>query len=209
MNQIRPGLLVIKLPHGQRLPKTPGERTAYTAENINYFSCMITEASLITLSEDLGRRLHQSHLTCAVAESCTGGLIGAAITSIAGSSEWFGGGVIAYSNDIKMRLLGVPEQVLTRHGAVSAETVSAMAEGAARLMQTDCAIAVSGIAGPGGGTEEKPVGLIFIGIRVNGETKSFRYIFPGDRSTVRNQTAGTAISLLTTMLTAEQKPQTI
>ena len=201
--------MVIKLPHGKRLPKTPGERSAYTAENINYFPRMITDASLITLSEDLGRHLRRLHLTCSVAESCTGGLIGAAITSVAGSSEWFAGGVIAYSNDIKMRLLGVPEQVLTQCGAVSAETVSAMAEGAARLLQTDCAIAVSGIAGPGGGTEEKPVGLVFIGIRVKDETKSFRYIFPGDRSTVRNQTADTAISLLTTMLTAEQKPQTI
>ena len=144
----------------------------------------------------LGRLMKERHLSCAVAESCTGGLIGGAITSIAGASEWFRGGVIAYSNEVKLRLLGVPERTLLDHGAVSSETVTAMAEGAARLLRTDCSIAVSGVAGPGGGTGEKPVGLVFIGIRVNGRTSSYRFLFSGDRDDVRREAVTTSLSLL-------------
>ncbi|MBN1760074.1 MAG: CinA family protein [Chitinispirillaceae bacterium] len=149
-----------------------------------------------TLARQLGRQLRKMHRTCAVAESCTGGLIGGAITSVAGSSEWFRGGVIAYSNEVKLRLLGVPEQTLLDHGAVSSETVTAMAEGAARLCEADCAIAVSGVAGPGGGTGEKPVGLVFIGVRANGGTSHHRFLFTGDRSAIRQATVTTGLSLL-------------
>jgi PncC family amidohydrolase len=143
--------------------------------------------SLRDLSERLGSRLLMRHLTLCVAESCTGGLLGAAITETAGSSGYFLGGIIAYDNSVKTGLLGVGAAALTRHGAVSAETVTAMAAGAAKLLHADAAIAVSGIAGPGGGTEDKPVGLVFIGISLHDAVRSFEYRFPGTRSAIREQ----------------------
>ena len=154
------------------------------------------ESAAIPLATDLGRLLVELKLTCVVAESCTGGMIGAAITSVAGSSGWFRGGVIAYSNEVKMRLLGIPEQVLAEYGAVSAETVSAMAEGAAKLLGAGCGVSVSGIAGPGGGSDEKPVGLVYIGIFLGGKTSTFRHKFSGGRAAVRNAAAGAALKHL-------------
>lgn len=133
-------------------------------------------------------------MTIAVAESCTGGLIGGALTEVAGSSTYFKGGVIAYDNEIKKRLLNVPEQVLINHGAVSDETVLAMAQGACKLLKTDCAISVSGIAGPGGGTEIKPVGLVYIGIAIREKVTSYKYIFSGDRKEIRQSAVKTALS---------------
>jgi PncC family amidohydrolase len=111
----------------------------------------------------LAAALTARHWTLATAESCTGGLIGAAITDLPGASAYFLGGIIAYDNRIKNQLLGVPETILAAHGAVSAQTVEAMAAGARRQLSADCAIAVSGVAGPDGGTPEKPVGLVYIG----------------------------------------------
>ena len=151
---------------------------------------------IAALAEELGSHLSAHRLTCTTAESCTGGMIGAAITSVAGASGWFHGGVIAYSNEVKMRLLGVPEACLKNNGAVSAETVAAMADGAANLLRSDCAIAVSGIAGPGGGSEEKPVGLIYFGIRVNGTTATHRFLFSGDRHSIRRVATKQGLSLL-------------
>jgi PncC family amidohydrolase len=114
-------------------------------------------------------------------------MIGAALTATAGSSRYFRGGVIAYDNEVKQRILGVPPVTLSRHGAVSAQTVTAMAAGVAALLGTECAIAVSGIAGPGGGTAEKPVGLVYIGIHYCGRTQAFRHLFDGDREVVRER----------------------
>jgi nicotinamide-nucleotide amidase len=110
----------------------------------------------------LGDLLRKRGLTVATAESCTGGSVAARITSVPGSSEYFKGSVVAYANEVKMQLLGVEEETLREHGAVSEETVRRMVVGVQRLMHTDCAIATSGIAGPGGGTAEKPVGTIWI-----------------------------------------------
>lgn len=148
------------------------------------------------LATTLGNILIARNLMCAVAESCTGGMIGAALTEVAGSSSWFRGGVIAYDNTVKMNLLGVPESVLHSYGAVSAETVAAMASGAAILFAVDCAVAVSGIAGPGGGSAEKPVGLVYIGTFVAGITTTSRHVFPGDRRAVREATVTTALQEL-------------
>lgn len=139
-----------------------------------------------SLSTDLGRLLLQLGKTIAVAESCTGGLLGGAISATAGSSGYFRGGVIAYENSVKEQLLGVPGTTLETYGAVSSETVSAMAQGVAALLHTSCAASVSGIAGPGGGSPEKPVGLVYIGVCCNATTTSFRHLFSGDRTTVRN-----------------------
>lgn len=144
----------------------------------------------VILSKKLGSILKNKKLTLAIAESCTGGMIGGAITEVAGSSEYFLGGVIAYDNRIKRDILGVPEKVLSKFGAVSGETVLAMAKGVQKLMNTDCAIAVSGVAGPGGGTKDKPVGLVYIGIAVNKKCWSFEYRFTGTREEIREKTVG-------------------
>jgi len=116
------------------------------------------------LAEELGKLLLEKGLTLSTAESCTGGGIASVITSISGSSEYFKGGIVAYANEVKTALLGVSETTLEKHGAVSEETVLEMAKGAMKSMKTSCAIATSGIAGPGGGTPTKPVGTIWIAV---------------------------------------------
>jgi len=140
------------------------------------------------LSRTAGKFLIEHKLKLSVAESCTGGLLGASLTDIAGSSAYFRGGVIAYDNQIKHQLLGVEEPILDRYGAVSDQTVIAMAKGVCKLFNTECAISVSGIAGPDGGTDQKPVGLVYIGIAVNERIESIRYIFSGNRQQIRSQT---------------------
>lgn len=157
---------------------------------------MSSKPSCNKQAETLGKLLLAKKLTLSTAESCTGGLIGAALTSIPGSSQWFRGGIIAYDNRIKISLLEVPEGILEKYGAVSEEVVLAMAEGAAKKLNTDCSIAVSGIAGPDGGTEEKPVGLVFIGIYCNGKVEVFKNIFPGTRQDVRKQAVGKSIDYM-------------
>ena len=154
-------------------------------------------------AEALGRLLLSKRLTLSTAESCTGGMIGAAITSVPGSSEWFRGGVIAYDNQVKMSLLNVPEAILDKHGAVSAEVVPAMAEGAAVRLNTDCAIAVSGIAGPDGGTEDKPVGLVFIGVYCKGKVEVCKNIFSGSREDVRKNATDKSLKYLIKILKKE------
>lgn len=150
-------------------------------------------SSLYDLARQLGELLVSSGKTCSIAESCTGGMIGATFTSVPGSSNWFRGGIIAYDNDVKIRILGVPERILAEKGAVSPETVENMAKGAAELIVTDLAVAVSGIAGPGGGTKEKPAGLVYIGLYLDGRSFSFRHLFEGDRDQVRNATVAAAL----------------
>jgi PncC family amidohydrolase len=145
------------------------------------------------LAKKLGALLTQNAKTLAVAESCTGGLLGGAITAVPGSSAYFKGGVIAYSNELKQRLLGVPKSLLDKKGAVSAETVEAMASGACRACHTDCAIAVSGVAGPGGGTREKPVGLVYVGIAAGKKVRSYRYLLKGNRRSIRKQAVREAL----------------
>ncbi|HEX3019448.1 MAG TPA: CinA family protein [Chitinispirillaceae bacterium] len=148
------------------------------------------------LSKAVGNFLIPNNLRISVAESCTGGLIGATLTEIAGSSAYFRGGVIAYDNQIKKDILNVPQHVLDNFGAVSDQTVIAMAEGVCKLFKTECAISVSGIAGPGGGTETKPVGLVFIAISFKDKVKSFRFIFSGDRQEIRTQATRAALEQL-------------
>ncbi len=135
----------------------------------------------------LGRLLVKKGLSVAVSESCTGGLLGAALTSAPGSSAWFRGGVIAYANTVKQHLLGVPAAILDKKGAVSAETVELMAQGVQRLFTTECALAVSGVAGPAGGTKEKPVGLVYVGLACGNSVRSFEYRFKGNRQEIRRQ----------------------
>jgi nicotinamide-nucleotide amidase len=135
-------------------------------------------------------------LTLATAESCTGGLIAAALTAIPGSSAVVTRGYVTYSNDAKAQELGVPESVLASLGAVSAEAAQAMAEGALRRAGADLALSCTGIAGPGGATPTKPVGLVFIAAaRRGGPTQVARHVFPGDRAAVRAATVAAALAL--------------
>jgi nicotinamide-nucleotide amidase len=133
----------------------------------------------------------------ATAESCTGGLVTAALTSIAGSSEVVERGFVTYSNDAKTELLGVPPATIAAHGAVSAETTAAMARGAVARTRADLAVSVTGIAGPGGGTATKPIGLVFLGLaRRDGSYRTERHVFAGDRAAVRGAALRAALDLL-------------
>ena len=142
----------------------------------------------------------------AVAESCTGGLVGARLTEVPGSSDVFVGGVIAYDNALKTQLLGVPEPLLAEHGAVSEPVARAMADGAARRFGVAAAISVTGVAGPAGGTAEKPVGTVWIGCSYNRTVETRRSVFPGSRQEVRARAAQAALFLLYRRLSAAARP---
>ena len=147
-------------------------------------------------AEVLYEVLKSKNMTIATAESCTGGMIGAALTAVSGVSECYGFGVVTYANEAKEKLLGVSHTTLETVGAVSYETACEMAQGALKLSGADIAISVTGIAGPGGGTEEKPVGLVYIGIaQKNGEVKAYKNNFLGGRDAVRTQTVVKALEL--------------
>nr|WP_232849890.1 nicotinamide-nucleotide amidase [Bowmanella yangjiangensis] len=148
---------------------------------------MMTTDTNLRLAEQLGDALKQKGWTITCAESCTGGGIGYAITSISGSSGWFEQGFITYSNDVKERLLGVHHDTLVVHGAVSAQTVEEMAQGALKAAKANIAIAVSGIAGPDGGSPQKPVGTVWFGIALADKVVSVHQRFEGDRQQVREQ----------------------
>lgn len=155
---------------------------------------------MINSVKTIAAELLKNNLTLSTAESCTGGLIGGAITGIAGSSLFFKGGVTAYSNEIKINVLGVNEQTISEFGAVSSQTVEEMVQGVCTLLKTDCAISVSGIAGPGGGSIDKPVGLVYIGIKVRNTVSSHRHIFYGNRHQIRIATVKTSLCYLTSAL---------
>jgi nicotinamide-nucleotide amidase len=131
-----------------------------------------------------------------VAESCTGGLLGARITAVPGASEVFIGGVVAYDNVVKSGMLDVRPELLERHGAVSEQVVSAMAEGVQRQFAVDAGLAITGIAGPSGGTTDKPVGTVWMAARLGAEARALRRIFPGDRGEIRARAAQGALDLL-------------
>lgn len=144
----------------------------------------------------VGKLLAERGETLAVAESCTGGLIGSRITEVPGSSDYFIEGVVTYANDSKVKRLGVSGEVIEAHGAVSAEVAEAMARGMRESAGTDYAIAVTGIAGPGGGTDIKPVGTVFIGYCDSGGSRSVKLQLPGDRYLVRWRASQAALDLL-------------
>lgn len=148
----------------------------------------------------VGDLLRSLGLKLAAAESCTGGLVGHRITNVPGSSEYFLGGVTAYAYEAKVKLLGVSWDTLTRYGAVSRETVLEMARGARRALEADIGISVSGIAGPGGGMPEKPVGLTWISLSASGFEEARSFVFPGDRLQVKEQAAEQALRLLSEYL---------
>ena len=146
-----------------------------------------------TLLSQIAAALLARRQTLATAESCTGGLLGGRLTSLPGSSAWYLGGIVAYSNLIKSGLLGVPDAVLAGHGAVSLETARAMAEGARARLGADFAVAITGIAGPDGGTPEKPVGLVYMAVAAPHGTATFKHHFSGTRADIRNAAADAAL----------------
>ncbi|MFO8173067.1 MAG: competence/damage-inducible protein A [Longimicrobiales bacterium] len=152
------------------------------------------------LAEAVGRALRSSDVNLAVAESCTGGLIAKRLTDIPGSSRYFPGGVVAYSNEVKVRELGVPQGMLEEEGAVSRSVAEAMARGVAQRFGTRAGIGVTGVAGPGGGTDEKPVGTVWYAVRLNERTRVLKRQFPGDRESVRERATQAALALLLRML---------
>ena len=148
----------------------------------------------------LAYKLGSGRLTLAAAESCTGGLLGAALTSVSGASEWYPGGVISYSNAVKTKLLGVGEDVLARYGAVSRECAAAMAEGVRGCIGSDIGIGITGIAGPGGGSAEKPVGTVWIGWIGPFGSKTERFLFEGFRQEVRESAVLAALKVACDLL---------
>lgn len=148
------------------------------------------------MEEIVGMRLTVTGYTLAVAESCTGGLISERLTEVPGASKYFMEGVVTYSNEAKIRTLGVDQKLLRKHGAVSAEVAEAMAKGIRKRAGTDLGLSVTGIAGPGGGTEEKPVGLVYIALSNDMLTEHRRIVFPGDRHLIRWRASQAALDLL-------------
>ncbi|MCL4289238.1 MAG: CinA family nicotinamide mononucleotide deamidase-related protein [Thermoleophilia bacterium] len=155
------------------------------------------ERPLAAIVIDLAR---SAGVTLATAESCTGGLLGAALTEVAGASDAYLGGVVAYANEVKTGQLGVPEDVIRRHGAVSGEVAAAMAEGARRVFRADVAAAVTGIAGPGGASPGKPVGLVHVHVAAPGGGEARRLDLPGDREAVRARASALTLHLLRRVL---------
>ena len=143
---------------------------------------MVTLSMLVT---ETAARLTAGGMTLATAESCTGGLLGHVLTNLPGSSDWYAGGVVAYANQLKTRLLNVSEELLRQHGAVSEACVNAMARGICVLTGTRCGVAISGIAGPTGGTVDKPVGTVWIGWAADRRGWAERFRFQGDREEVK------------------------
>ncbi|HHH79615.1 MAG TPA: CinA family protein [Thermoplasmatales archaeon] len=144
--------------------------------------------------------LKEKGLTVATAESCTGGLIAHTLTNVSGSSLYFDRGVVSYSNRAKMELLGVSSQVLEKHGAVSEETAKAMAEGVRLRSGVDVGVSTTGIAGPTGGTKDKPVGLVYIGVSTRDETVVKKFLFKGDRLSNKESACEAALKMLFELL---------
>ena len=148
----------------------------------------------------LAEKLQANNLRVATAESCTGGWVSQLFTSVAGSSSWFEGGIVSYSNEVKERLLGVPKSELDQHGAVSQVVAESMAKGAVKALQVPASVAITGVAGPGGGTPDKPVGTVWIAWCFDTEVRSELYIFDGDREQVRQQSVQKAVAGLNSFL---------
>ena len=149
-----------------------------------------------TLESAVGDLLKAYGKTLSTAESCTGGMISSLITSVPGSSEYFLGSVTSYANEVKENVLGVPAEIIAEHGAVSSECVAAMAEGVRRITSSDYSVATSGIAGPGGGSEEKPVGTVWIGVSSDNSTETFRLKFNSDRKRNIERFSSSALHIL-------------
>jgi nicotinamide-nucleotide amidase len=179
------------------LPAEADERLTAAAEQLtSIVGAQVYGEDSADLAEVVLELCRARGLTLGVAESCTGGLLGARLTSIAGSSDVVAGGVIAYANAVKVALLGVAQSAIDEHGAVSEPVARAMAAGARSAANVDAALAITGVAGPGGGSEEKPVGTVWIALDVRGVVESRRYNLIGDRAEIRHRASQAALELL-------------
>jgi PncC family amidohydrolase len=158
--------------------------------------------AIVALASTIQDTMIERGLTLTTAESCTGGLIAYALTETPGSSDYFVGGLVSYSNDLKENELGVDAETLERHGAVSAQTCMAMADGALKRYRADVAVAVTGIAGPGGGSDAKPVGLTYVGVADAGGHEVRRFVWSNDRHGNKVSSAEAALMLLRDRLDA-------
>jgi PncC family amidohydrolase len=156
----------------------------------------VTDDRLVAQADRLYRVCVERGLTVSTAESCTGGLVAHVITEIAGSSAYFLGAFVTYADDVKRDQLGVPAELLAAHGAVSAQVARAMAEGARARLGSDLAVAITGIAGPGGGSAEKPVGLTYVAVADGDGADVRRHLWTGDRSANKRDSAAAALDLL-------------
>ena len=164
-----------------------------------------TDQELEALALKLGRALHVRGWRAATAESCTGGWIAKALTDVPGSSQWFDGGVVSYADAAKTALLGVPAELLRTDGAVSEATVRAMAEGSRQRFGVDIAVAVSGVAGPGGGSDDKPVGTVWFAWATPAGVVAARRHFHGGREAVRRQTVALALERLVDLVWQDER----
>lgn len=154
------------------------------------------DQTLLSLSSEVGQALIGRALTVSTAESCTGGLLSHVLTAISGSSAYVMGGVVAYSNSVKEQVLGVQGKTLMEHGAVSEETAREMADGVRQRIGSDIGLSTTGIAGPTGGTPEKPVGLVWIGVSLAGKTRAYECYFEGSRLDIMRSTVIEVLSRL-------------
>lgn len=150
------------------------------------------------LPKELGNILFKNNLTVSLAESCSGGLIAHRITQVPGASRFFAGGIVTYSNDSKIKILNISEDTIAKHGAVSEPTARQMAENARNLFNTDMSCAVTGIAGPGGGSAEKPIGTVYIAISNKNDTQCWHFHFIGSREDLKLKTSSKALELMIT-----------
>ncbi len=177
-------------------PSSPRYAQAPTYLNFLRLSLIIPLALIEPLVQSLGDALRSRHLKLATAESCTGGLLGDLITSVAGSSDYYLGGVIAYAYEAKTALLGISQEFLLQYGAVSEETARAMARGARDRLSADVAIAITGILGPGGGTPTKPIGLVYVSLLAADRDWCRRFLWNGERRQNKRSSAQVALELL-------------
>ncbi|QCP51044.1 CinA family protein [Trinickia violacea] len=166
---------------------------------------MPTDSVVHQLAIRVGNKLRDERLTLATAESCTGGMVATAITDISGSSGWFERGFVTYSNQAKHEMIGVPADMLERHGAVSEPVAHAMAEGALRNSRAQVSLAITGIAGPGGGSKEKPVGMVVFAWSNRLHTEVETLVFKGDREQIRVQAAAHSLRGLLTLLDEKER----
>jgi len=150
-------------------------------------------AAIEKLAKQLGEHLKKHGLKLVTAESCTAGGLAFAVTAVPGSSEWFERGFVTYTNEAKQTMLGVSSELFSKHGAVSGEVAEAMAQGALKNSESDIAVSITGIAGPGGGTKDKPVGIVWIAMADKAGVRSVCHHFKGDRQSVREQSIETAL----------------
>jgi nicotinamide-nucleotide amidase len=191
------GVISVRIVAGGGTPAAAAAMAGATAEEVRRrLGSLVYGQDGETLAAATGRLLRRRGGKLATAESCTGGMIGELVTGVAGSSDYYAGGVVSYANEVKRGVLGVAENLLRQHGAVSEPVAAAMADGCRRRLGTDWALAVTGIAGPGGGSAEKPVGLVYIALAGPKGTEVARHVFAGDRATIRLRSSLSALNML-------------